>query len=315
MTTLTLGIDLGGTNIKGGVIAADGRILVGRSIDTQASGGFSHVYGRLVGLIRELLGDPAGGGAGAIGVGVPGPMSHERGHIHAAPNLPGWVNIPLRDLLTRDLSVRVTIENDANAAAFGELVAGAGRGCRDMVMLTLGTGIGGGIILGGRLIRGAFDNAGEIGHVIVESPGRPCPCGQSGCLERYASAHAIGERAAEAIRAGRASSLTDVLAAAAQLTAADVCDAAHAGDALAAELWDDACRTLAIACVNLQHLLNPQKIVLAGGLINAGARLLDPIRKHFAALTWRIAPDLPEIALAKLGGDAGIVGAAALARG
>lgn len=320
MPGVTIGIDVGGTNIKAGVVDAGGAAVVRREIETEAARGFEHVFQRLTSLANELRG-AAGQPVSAIGIGVPGPLSHARGVIHRAPNLPGWVNVPMRDRFSAATGLPVCLENDANAAAFGEFVAGAGRALRDLVMLTLGTGIGGGVILDGRLWRGSFDNAGEIGHMIVLPGGRECPCGQRGCLERYASANAVAERAAEALRAGERSALSDPFlqgqragAGGGGLTAADVEGAATEGDALASRVWEEMCRCLAIACVNIQHLYNPQAVILAGGLINAGGRLLEPVRRCFDALTWTIAPDRPRIELAELGGNAGLIGAAALAR-
>jgi glucokinase len=307
---LTIGIDLGGTNIKAGLVDEHQGLRSRREIPTEAERGCDHVIARLITLARELRQQlPASAESPAVGIGVPGPLDHARGIVHHAPNLPGWVNVPLRERLQRELGLPVCVENDANAAAFGEFVAGAGRDVRDMVMLTLGTGIGGGVVLDGKLWRGSFDNAGEIGHMIVEIGGRPCPCGQHGCLERYASATAIAQRYAEET-AGRAGAAE----APAGPDAEEVLRRGESGDARAARIWDEACRYLAVACVNIQHLFNVQRIVLAGGLIQAGERLLDPLRRHFERLTWRIAPDHPQIALATLGNDAGLVGAAALAR-
>lgn len=317
---LTLGIDVGGTNIKAGIVDAAHRVVVRGSIETQAAGGFEHVLARIVAQARQLIADcgqPAQAIA-AVGIGVPGPLSHEKGVVFNAPNMPGWTNAPIRDRLAATLRLPVNLENDAKSAAFGEFVAGAGRDAPSMVMLTLGTGIGGGVILDGRLWRGAFENAGEVGHSIVVPGGLPCPCGQRGCLERYASASAIARRAAEAIAAGERSSIKLDAGAAARgeppTTAEAVQAAAAAGDALAGRIWDEACLRLAQAIVNLQHVLNPQRMVLAGGLINAGAALLDPVRRHVAEQTWRMTQDQPEITLATLGGNAGLIGAAALAR-
>lgn len=309
---LKIGIDLGGTNIKGGLVDASGTLVQRRSIETQGAGGFQHVLGRMVGLINELR-EAAATPPIAVGVGVPGPMSHERGFVYAAPNLPGWVNIPLRDLLQAAVKMPVAIENDANAAAYGEYVAGAGRDARHMVMLTLGTGVGGGVIVNGKLTRGHYDNAGEVGHMIVYPGGRACPCGQLGCLERYSSASAVGERLIEKMQTGRHSLLTPRHEQGEPITSADVAGAAREGCALATETWLEACQGLALCCVNLQHILNPQRIVLAGGLINAGDQLLSCVRSEFQKLTWKIAPDHPTIELATLGGDAGTIGAAALA--
>jgi glucokinase len=312
----TIGIDLGGTNIKAGVLDTAGRLVYRCSIETQADGGFEHVFSRLVQLVDELV-DAAGlarRDIAAIGYGTPGPMSHKEGIIYASPNLSGWKNIPLRARFTEATGLPVMLDNDANVATYGEFVAGAGKGTRDMVMLTLGTGIGGGIILNGELQRGAFDNAAEIGHSIVVPNGRQCPCGQRGCLERYGSANAVAERFVEALQAGEDSPLKARLAAGETLNSVDIASAARAGDALAARIWDETCMYLAIACVSIQHVLNPECVVFGGGLIGAGDQLLEPIRQHFERQSWRIAKDRPRIEFATLGDDAGIIGAAALAR-
>lgn len=312
----TIGIDLGGTNIKAGVLDADGKLVYRCSVETQGDHGFEHVFARLVDLVANVI-DDAGlekTDVAAIGYGTPGPMSHKQGIIYASPNLPGWKDVPLRDRFSKATGLPVTLDNDANAAAFGEFVAGAGKGARDMVLLTLGTGIGGGIILNGELQRGAFDNAAEIGHTIVVPNGRPCPCGQRGCLERYGSANAVAERFIEALRAGEDSPLKARVEAGEAPTSVDIARAARAGDPLAARIWDETCLYLAIACVNIQHVLNPECVVLAGGLIGAGEQLLTPVRAHFRQQAWQIARDHPRIEFATLGDDAGIIGAAALAR-
>ncbi|TWT45876.1 Glucokinase [Phycisphaerae bacterium RAS1] len=310
-----IGIDIGGTNIKAGLFRSLPIPLFRRSIDTQASAGFEHVFTRLIALIDAMLAD-----AGlsrdelvGIGVGAPGPMSYEHGVIHNAPNLPGWENVPLRERLREATGVATVVENDANAAAYGEFIGGAGRGSHSLVLLTLGTGIGGGIVLDGRVWRGRFDNAGEVGHMLIEPGGRPCPCGQSGCLERYASAAAVAERAVEAIRAGQSSELAARVAKGAAIDARDVLRAADEGDELCGRIWDDAARWLATACVTLRHLLNPELIIFSGGMVNAAERLLEPVQRHFDALSWKIAPDAPRLAIATLGPDAGMTGAAALA--
>lgn len=317
-----IGIDLGGTNIKAGVLDEHGELVYRGSIETQADRGFEHSFGRLVLAVEQCI---AGAKLAkrdilAIGYGTPGPMSHKEGIIYASPNLPGWVNIPMRAKFSAATGLPVTLENDANVAAYGEFIAGAGKGTRNMMMLTLGTGIGGGIVMNGRMQRGAFDNAGEIGHVIAVPNGRPCPCGQLGCLERYGSANAVAERLVEALRAGNlpAAEAKSILRGRVQagepITSADVAKAAREGDALAARIWDETCMFLGVACVNVQHLLNVELIVLGGGLIRAGAQLLDPVRAHFEKQTWRIAKDQPRIEFATRGDDAGVIGAAALAR-
>lgn len=312
--THSIGIDLGGTNIKGGICDRGGRLTHKDALRTEADRGFEHVLGRMGELVDRLLrqsGKSREEIAG-VGVGAPGPMSHSKGLIYGAPNLPGFVNQPLRDLLAERIAMRVVLENDANAAAFGEYAAGAGRDVRNMVMLTLGTGVGGGVVLDGHVWRGSFDNAGEVGHMIIVPDGRPCPCGQRGCLERYASANAVAERLREAVETGADSKLKPLVTAGEEFDARDVEVAMGAGDALARRIWEETCYYLALCAVNLRHLLNPEMIVLAGGLIRAGRLLLDPVREKFANLSWHIAPDAPTIALATLGTDAGTIGAAAL---
>jgi glucokinase len=314
-STYTIGVDLGGTNIKGGVCDAAHQLLSQHTLPTEAPGGFEHVLGRMAQLVDELVersGMPRDA-FDAIGVGAPGPLSHARGIIHAAPNLPGFVDAPLRDRFSERTGLRVALENDANAAAYGEFVAGAASDARSMVMLTLGTGVGGGVVLDGELWRGPFDNAGEVGHMIIEPGGRPCPCGQRGCLERYASANAVAERLAEAAAGGEVCALGSKVARGEAFDARDVLAARADGDALARRIWDETCRYLALCMVNLQHLLNPEVIVLAGGLINAGDVLLSGVRSHFQTESWKIAPDHPDIRLATLGTNAGTIGAAALA--
>jgi glucokinase len=312
----TIGIDLGGTFIKGGICDASAKLVHKDSISTEAEQGFEHVVGRMGALVNQLL---TGHGldksqVAAIGVGAPGPMSHAKGMIYGAPNLPGFVNVPLRDRFAEVTGLTVDLENDANAAAFGEFTAGAAHDADTMVMLTLGTGIGGGVVLHGKLWRGVFDNAGEVGHMIIVPHGRPCPCGQKGCLERYGSAAAVADRLREAVDAGEDSVLKGQCAAGGALDARDVESAARAGDALAQRIWDETCTYLALAIVNLQHLINPEVVVLAGGLINAGDRLLDPLKQRFREQSWKIAPDHPQIRLATLGTDAGTIGAAMLSK-
>lgn len=315
MARFSVGIDLGGTNIKAGLVDAEHNVLRRISVETRAHEGYVRVLGRLADVATQLMvasglerSDLVG-----VGLGAPGPINHADGIILAAPNMPEWVDIPVRDDLHRELDLPVVLENDANAAAYGEFVAGAGRACRHMTLLTLGTGIGGGIIAEGRILVGHFGNAGEIGHLIVQPGGRACPCGQKGCLERYASAQAVAERYSEALAAESRPAPTGA-ADDLEITSQKVLRAAQQGDPIAAQVWDECCSYLALGCVAIQHLLNPQRIVLSGGLMNVGELLLGPVRRHFEATTWNAARDGPEILPASLGNDAGIIGAAALTR-
>ncbi len=315
MDRVLIGLDIGGTNVKIGLCAPDHTLLAYERIPTTAQDGPPAVVRRTVDAVRALLTSVGAtmNDVTGCGVGAPGPIDHARGRIVEAPNLDGWVDVPLADLFADALSCRTILENDANVAAYGEFVAGAAARVRNMVMLTLGTGIGGGVIADGRLIRGAFGSGGEIGHLIVEPDGRPCPCGQRGCLERYASANAIAQIAAERLEAGRTSTLATTIATGKSVTSEDVARAAAADDPLALEVWQQAARYLALATVNLHRLLNPEQVVFAGGVIAAGPLLFDAIQSHFDALNWDLTPDKPVIAPAQLGEDAGLIGAAALA--
>jgi glucokinase len=308
----SIGIDLGGTNLKAGICDAQGVLTTQHTVETQADLGFEHVFARMVRMVDELmtLAQLAPDDVAGIGVGAPGPLSRAEGIIHNAPNLPGWVHIPLRDRLAAAIGLPVTLENDANAAAFGEFVAGAGRDSRNLVMLTLGTGVGSGIVLDGRVWHGADDSAGEMGHTILVPGGRPCPCGQNGCFERYCSASAIATRLVEAVEAGQDSILAADIRTGRAIDAANVERAKAAGDPLAVRIWDETCYYLALGCITLERLLVPDLIVLAGGLIGAGDRLLVPVQENYAKLRWKLTPQVTRIALSTLGGEAGVIGAA-----
>ncbi len=309
---LAIGIDLGGTAVKGGIVSDKGEIIHRTSIATHAEEGVAAVIDRIAGLAKTLAThashrhQPPHG----VGVGAPGTIRRSDGVILSAPNLNGWRDVPLTRQLRSAIDLPVVLNNDANSAALGEFVCGAGRDVQDMVMLTLGTGVGGGIISGGRLFVGALGNAGELGHTIVEAGGRRCNCGQLGCLETYASASATALRATEAIQAGEPSSMKSILDRGEPLSSRHVADAMSSGDALAKRIWEETCRYLAIACINLQHTFDPGCIVLAGGMSEAGDRLLQPLIRSIRELNSPALGPMPEIRLAELGNDAGFVGAA-----
>ena len=309
---IAIGVDLGGTAIKSGLVRRDGSVLAMRTDDTEAEKGPSHVLDRIARIVKELLRDASLElpGVAAMGLGLPGPIDRARGTSVAMPNLRGWKNVAVVDELAKRTHLRVVIENDANNAALGELVAGAGRGLSHMVLLTLGTGIGGGIILNGRLWRGATGSAAEIGHTLVERDGRRCGCGQRGCLEAYASAAATAARVKELLAAGRTSILANEPSATEAITSRHIVDAVKEGDALAREVWAETCYYLAVACINIQHVLEPQRIVFSGGMSAAGQWLLDGVNEAVARLRSGMIGPPPQIALATLGNDAGFIGSA-----
>ncbi|MEK7710976.1 MAG: ROK family protein [Planctomycetota bacterium] len=341
---LAVGIDLGGTNLKAALVDREGRVVAEISCPTQAEQGPDHVIDRIVALAAELS-DRAGVNHSEIvgaGIGSPGPMNLEKGTIIKAANLPGWKNVPLRDRLRDRLNCRVILENDANAAAYGEYWVGAGRDNPDFVLLTLGTGVGCGVVLNGEILHGHFDNAAELGHMIVVLNGLECPCGQRGCLEQYASASAVTRRVADAIRAASGSERSVASGLVPGATVGQVSDlpissvgcvpdapsflpqtpaidarivAEHAarGDPLCCKVWDEACLYLAIACITIQHAYNPATVALGGGMSEAGDFLLEPVRRHLRAQRWNLHDDVPQVVLSKLGLDAGVIGAAGLA--
>ncbi len=313
MAAYFVGVDLGGTNIKAGLVDEHAAVKCSFSIPTGQ--GAEMIVGNLVAAAERAI-DQAGVSRKevvGIGIGSPGPMSHRKGLVINPGNLPGMQNVPVRELVSKATGIRTTLENDANAAAWGEFWAGAGKGVQDLVMFTLGTGVGGGVISEGRLLRGYFENGGELGHMLVQPGGRRCSCGQPGCLEAYSSAYFLARRAEEFLAQGRPSSLSKYLTGGQILMAEHVDAEAQAGDELAGKVWDEACYYLAVACVTMQHVVNPQRVVMAGGLIAAGDRVLAPIRKYFSELTWKLLDDYPEILFATLGNDAGYIGAAGCA--
>lgn len=318
--SIALGIDIGGTDTKFGLVTGDGELLAGDRVPTDPAAGpealAQSVHARLAALTSTAQIDPAL--IRKAGIGAPGPIDALRGTIRNAPNLPGWSDVPLVALFSRQLgpafSQGVSLENDANAAAVAEyrVGAGLGRSWRSMVLLTLGTGLGGGLVLDGRLFRGDHGSAGEIGHVIVEPGGRACSCGQRGCLERYVSATAIVERCRDAIAEGKASVLAHRFSAGHAVESEDVL-AAAAGDETASQIWMDTARYLAIGCINIMRMLDVDAVVLGGGVAKAGEALLKPTRTWYGQLDWRMTPDRPEITLATLPDHAGVIGAALLA--
>jgi glucokinase len=316
MSELYIGVDLGGTNIKAGLLRGDGHVLASQSIPTEAEGGPDVVIGRICQIIRstaELAGVPLGDVRG-VGIGSPGTMDIEAGVILDPPNLPGWKNVPLIQLVGRQVGVPCVLENDANAAAWGEFWAGAGREINSMVLLTLGTGIGGGIIIEGRLLHGANSLGGEIGHMCIVDGGRRCGCGRRGCLEAYASASHTAARALEALAEDTTdSSLHQYVGAGKRLTSQHICHEAVAGDPLAMRIFADTARYLALGIMNLSMIVDPERFVLAGGMIAAGDTLLRPVREHFATMAFENAARNTQIVYATLGNDAGLIGAAGVA--
>ncbi len=342
----SIGVDLGGTDIKAGLVSSEGNISCRVILPTDVEvGGPKVVAARIAEAVRQVLAKAEATGPRSnprarditreigVGLGAPGLIIAETGVIHFSPNFPGWSDIPLVDYVNTELAkfrggaynseahtndnkykpVLKGMDNDVNAMTLGELLHGAGVGYKSIVALTLGTGVGGGVVIDGRVYHGSQNTAGELGHTVVEPNGRYCGCGNQGCLEAYAGAKNIVERTQEKIETGRRTVLTAPTIEGTPLTPRRIAEAAQAGDQLAIEVFAETGRYIGIALTSIAHILNPQIAVIGGGIAEAGEGLLfEPIRTELSKRAMDI-PARMKIVKAHLGNNAGIVGAAMLA--
>ncbi len=310
-----LGIDIGGTNLVVGSVAEDGSALLALGTEpTGAEAGERDVLDRLIALAQRAIAQTRREVPGAeiigVGVGAPGPLDTKSGIVLLTPNL-GWVNLPLRAIIHERLKLPASLDNDANCAVLGEWWRGAARGSRNAIGITIGTGIGGGIILDGQLYHGSSDCAGEIGHTTIDSEGRRCKCGNYGCLEAYASGPNIALRACEEINAGAESSLARYVDGdLKRITAQTVYQAAHDGDELAMDVVNDTAKFLGIGIANLLNIFNPEVVVVCGGVTLAGEHLFTPLRREVARRAFKRAVSVCRIVPCELTGTAGVYGAA-----
>lgn len=316
----SIGIDLGGTDIKAGLLSSDGKLLYRTVVSTRVNEGAKAIAKRIAQTIlqvhsqiqsksnqNQLTTDEVVG----IGLGSPGLILAESGIIHFSPNFPGWSDIPLLDYVAEELGslmIPLYIDNDVNVMVLGELHHGAGKGYENIVGLTLGTGVGGGIVINRKVFHGSWNTAGELGHTIVQPNGRKCGCGNRGCLEAYAGARHIVQRTHQKIASGQKTCLNpDVL------TPKQIAVAAETGDKLAQEIFAETGKYIGIALTSIAHILNPEIAIIGGGISAAGENLLfQHIREEFRKRTMGI-PSQMEIVPAKLGNNAGLIGAAMLA--
>lgn len=314
MPPYLIAVDLGGTQIRAALCDPRGQILRRIARPTLAAEGPGAVIRRLEEAIAAAMeGTPADQIAG-IGIGAPGPLNPISGIVLEAPNLPGWINVPLRNMISARFGLPTFLGNDANLAALAEYTFGAGRGRPDMIYLTISTGVGSGIIVDGEMILGAYGLGAEAGHIIIDPKGPQCGCGHYGCLEAFASGTAIARDVVTRIKAGKKTRITKMVGGdLAKVDARVVSEAAKLGDKLAIQAFQRAGKHLGIGIASLLRLFNPTMIVLGGSVTKAGALLLDPmwaaIKEYAPAIYW----EGLSVVQAALGDDVGLLGAAALA--
>lgn len=314
-----LGLDIGGTKLAAGVAGDDGRLRSREVIPARTEEGPEAMIARLVamaGRALEASGVPPSA-VRATGVSCGGPLDVRTGIVREPTNLPGWIDVPLvarlRDEFAEVLGDKpVYLENDANAAAMAEHRYGAGRGVQNLVYLTISTGIGGGVIVDGRILEGESGNAAEIGHMSLSHDGWPCPCGSRGCLEAFSSGTNIAQRARDRVACGEPSSLAPLAPEA--ITAREVAAAARAGDSLACAVWDDTVRVLGAGVGSIINLFNPRLVILGGGVTAVGDQLVAPVRRIALERAFPSMAAEADVVIAQLGADIGIVGAVAAAQ-
>ena len=314
MKPYLVGIDMGGTFIKTAILNREGEIIAKVEIPSEKEKGPDGVIANMcqsVVLVTEKENINIDKVA-AIGIGSPGPLNTKKGIVRNAVNLPGWIDIPLRERISSEFNIPANLENDANAAAYGEYWRGAGEKSKIMIAYTLGTGVGGGIIINGHLVRGTSDGAGELGHVTVVPEGDLCACGNNGCVEAYASATALVRRTKQKLEKGADSILNQWISEGKQLTSKLIDDARRLGDDFATEAIRELGYYLGIGVSSAVSMLNPDAIVLGGGMMKAGQVIIDPVWEQIRRRVFKAIWESLEVVPAKLGNDAGVTGAAGL---
>ncbi|MEX2187269.1 MAG: ROK family protein [Pirellulales bacterium] len=319
-----VGVDLGGTNIKVGLVDELGRPLAKISVPTDVPRGPEDATKRMGKAVLDVIAQAgiAKGDVAHVGLGSPGTMDVPAGMLLEPPNLRGWDNFPIRDRVSHHCGLPVAFANDANAAAYGEFWVGSGRAFHSMVLLTLGTGVGGGIIIGDHSVDGEHSHGSECGHIIIDhhQDARLCNCGQTGHLEAYASATAVVKRAHELLDTRHESSVRRRLDAGEELSTLLLAEEAEAGDELSMELILEAAMYLGVGVTSLMHTIDPDGVVLGGAMTfgghdsPVGRKFLDRVREEVARRTFPVLREKTIVDFASLGGDAGFIGAAGIGR-
>ena len=309
-----IGVDIGGTNVKIALVDEKGIIAYSNSVPTRAEMGYEYTIQNIINTIKESLKESNNDIAniGGIGFGLPGQIDSMNGVVRLLPNIPGWVEVPLAKIVQSEFNVPVKLDNDVRVATLGELNFGAGKGCQNLVCITVGTGVGSGIVLNGQLVRGASMTAGELGHVIVEKDnGQICGCGARGCLEAYASGPSVVKMAKDYIAGGKSTKFKEI-AQGNEITPFMVYEAAKQGDAVAKQIFNIVGEYLGVALVSVVNLLNPEKIIVGGGVGQAGDLILNPVREAIQRRCIPTSAAAVEVVQAQLGESAGVVGASIL---
>ncbi len=311
-----IGIDVGGTNVKIALVDKSGKIIYSNSVPTYAKMGYEYTVNNIKQAIKDLMKETntIAKDIDGIGFDFPGQVDYKTGVVKLAPNIPGWVNVPIAQMIEEEFHIPTRIDNDVRCAALGEMKFGAGQGCENFVCITVGTGIGSGLVVNGQLVRGASNAAGEIGHIKLQmKDGLICGCGDTGCLEAYASGPSIVAMAQDYIKGGKSTKFREMAAAeGGEITPYMVAKAAEAGDPVAKRIFAIVGEYIGIGLTSVINLLNPEKVIIGGGVAEAGDLLLDPIRKTIKERAMVVAGSAVEIVPAQLGNSAGVIGASML---
>ena len=314
-----IGIDVGGTNVKIALVDDNGKIIYSNSVPTYAKMGYEYTVNNIKQAIKDLMKETNTTPSDIEGIGFdfPGRVDCKTGVVKLAPNVPGWVNVPIAQMIEDGFHIPTGIDNDVRCAALGELKFGAGRGCENFICITVGTGIGSGIVINGKVVRGATNAAGELGHIKLQMNGGPiCGCGDTGCLEAFASGPAIVAMAQEYIKGGKSTKFREMAAVeGGEITPYMVAKAAEEGDPVAKRIFQIVGEYIGIGLTSVINLLNPERVIIGGGVAESGELLLGPIRKTIKERAMVVAGNAVEIVPAQLGNSAGVIGASMLIEG
>lgn len=314
MNQAKIGFDLGGTNMGASIVSLDGKIIYSNECQTLANESAENVINRIKNLISNCFAKAKTENLEilSIGIGCPGIIDTDNGIVKYSPNLTNWSNVEISNILNKEFNVPVYVDNDVRVAALGEYFFGAGRGYKNILCITIGTGIGGGIILDGKIMRGSSQSMGEIGHITLKKDGPLCGCGNYGCLEALASSVAIIREAKAVIENNGSEIMKNLLDARGELNAKLVTDAYHQGDKEAIRIVNEVAEWVGIGLSSVINLINPEVIIIGGGVSLAGDILFNPIKKEIEKRALKIPRELVKIVPAQLGNDAGMIGSSTL---